>query len=135
LSQSFAEFRHFQTLYLGLDPFLIALFFSCFAVGNYTQAIECAKTYLLFFPNDEVMSQNLAYYSAMIGEEQASSIGPREVKYLPRCQLSPNQRALPVQCGVGVWAHLPLRGGGSTRCLGDMMSLTMSVLCMQVCIL
>nr|XP_020026617.1 prolyl 3-hydroxylase 1 isoform X2 [Castor canadensis] len=52
--------------------------FAYYNIGNYTQAIECAKTYLLFFPNDEVMSQNLAYYSAMIGEEQASSIGPRE---------------------------------------------------------
>lgn len=51
-----------------------------FAVGNYTQAIECAKTYLLFFPNDEVMNQNLAYYTAMLGEEAARSIGPREVR-------------------------------------------------------
>uniref|UniRef100_A0A2K6LE49 procollagen-proline 3-dioxygenase n=2 Tax=Rhinopithecus TaxID=542827 RepID=A0A2K6LE49_RHIBE len=46
--------------------------------GNYTQAVECAKTYLLFFPNDEVMNQNLAYYAAMLGEEHARSIGPRE---------------------------------------------------------
>uniref|UniRef100_A0A8C2NCM4 procollagen-proline 3-dioxygenase n=1 Tax=Capra hircus TaxID=9925 RepID=A0A8C2NCM4_CAPHI len=52
--------------------------FQAITVGNYTQAIECAKTYLLFFPNDEVMSQNLAYYTAMLGEEQARSIGPRE---------------------------------------------------------
>lgn len=58
-------------------------FFSPFAVGNYTQAIECAKTYLLFFPNDEVMNQNLAYYTAMFGEEQARSIGPREVRDVP----------------------------------------------------
>uniref|UniRef100_A0A452VJA6 procollagen-proline 3-dioxygenase n=1 Tax=Ursus maritimus TaxID=29073 RepID=A0A452VJA6_URSMA len=52
--------------------------FAYYNIGNYTQAIECAKTYLLFFPNDEVMSQNLAYYTAMIGEEPARSIGPRE---------------------------------------------------------
>ena len=62
-----------------------AIFFFPFTVGNYTQAIECAKTYLLFFPNDEVMNQNLAYYAAMLGEEQARSIGPREVRDL--CQL------------------------------------------------
>ena len=61
--------------------FLFSHFFP-FAVGNYTQAIECAKTYLLFFPNDEVMSQNLAYYTAMLGEKQARSIGPREVRDL-----------------------------------------------------
>ncbi|XP_006153781.2 prolyl 3-hydroxylase 1 [Tupaia chinensis] len=52
--------------------------FAYYNVGNYTQAIECAKTYLLFFPNDEVMSQNLAYYTATLGEEAARSIGPRE---------------------------------------------------------
>ncbi|KAB1268868.1 Prolyl 3-hydroxylase 1 [Camelus dromedarius] len=52
--------------------------FAYYNIGNYTQAIECAKTYLLFFPNDEVMSQNLAYYTAMLGEEQARSISPRE---------------------------------------------------------
>ena len=28
------------------------------------------------------MSQNLAYYTAMLGEEQARSIGPREVRDL-----------------------------------------------------
>ncbi|XP_007110113.1 prolyl 3-hydroxylase 1 [Physeter macrocephalus] len=52
--------------------------FAYYNIGNYTQAIECAKTYLLFFPNDEVMNQNLVYYTAMLGEEQARSIGPRE---------------------------------------------------------
>uniref|UniRef100_A0ABI8AGZ4 procollagen-proline 3-dioxygenase n=1 Tax=Felis catus TaxID=9685 RepID=A0ABI8AGZ4_FELCA len=52
--------------------------FAYYNIGNYTQAIECAKTYLLFFPNDEVMNQNLAYYTAMLGEEPARSIGPRE---------------------------------------------------------
>lgn len=52
--------------------------FAYYNIGNYTQAIECAKTYLLFFPNDEVMHQNLAYYTAMLGEEEASSISPRE---------------------------------------------------------
>ncbi|GAB5574951.1 prolyl 3-hydroxylase 1 [Prionailurus iriomotensis] len=52
--------------------------FAYYNIGNYTQAIECAKTYLLFFPNDEVMNQNLAYYTAMLGEEPARSFGPRE---------------------------------------------------------
>eukprot|EP00071_Canis_lupus_P023687 XP_013975062.1 prolyl 3-hydroxylase 1 isoform X2 [Canis lupus familiaris] len=52
--------------------------FAYYNIGNYTQAIECAKTYLLFFPNDEVMNQNLAYYTAMVGEEPARFISPRE---------------------------------------------------------
>ncbi|KAI5139780.1 Prolyl 3-Hydroxylase 1 [Manis pentadactyla] len=52
--------------------------FAYYNIGNYTQAVECAKTYLLFFPDDEVMNQNLAYYTAMLGEEQARAIGPHE---------------------------------------------------------
>lgn len=54
------------------SPFLIA-------DGNYEKAIECAKTYLLFFPHDEVMNQNLAYYTAVLGENLATPIQPREV--------------------------------------------------------
>uniref|UniRef100_A0A6J0UUQ0 procollagen-proline 3-dioxygenase n=1 Tax=Pogona vitticeps TaxID=103695 RepID=A0A6J0UUQ0_9SAUR len=52
--------------------------FAYYNSGNYEKAIECAKTYLLFFPNDEVMKQNLAYYSAMLGEDLAKPIHPRE---------------------------------------------------------
>ncbi|XP_075410928.1 prolyl 3-hydroxylase 1 [Tenrec ecaudatus] len=52
--------------------------FAYYNIGNYTQAIECAQTYLLFFPHDEVMNQNLAYYIAMLGEGQAATLGPRK---------------------------------------------------------
>lgn len=69
-----------QDLILSFWPFPLSHSSFHFAVGNYTQAVECAKTYLLFFPNDEVMNQNLAYYAAMLGEEHARSIGPREVR-------------------------------------------------------
>lgn len=71
-----------QFLVPRIRGFLPSHCFSPFAVGNYTQAIECAKTYLLFFPNDEVMSQNLAYYTAMLGDEPAGSIRPRQVSAL-----------------------------------------------------
>jgi hypothetical protein len=98
---------------LGLYPSLTAVCFSSFAVGNYTQAIECAKTYLLFFPNDEVMHQNLAYYTAMLGEEEASSISPREVRDWLLAE--PNQKE--DECswgGVGwgrSWTQLVTQGG------------------------
>ncbi|CAM4682774.1 unnamed protein product [Caretta caretta] len=52
--------------------------FAYYNSGNYEKAIECAKTYLLFFPNDEVMNQNLAYYAAVLGERLAAPINPRE---------------------------------------------------------
>ncbi|XP_039223711.1 prolyl 3-hydroxylase 1 [Crotalus tigris] len=52
--------------------------FAYYNSGNYGKAVECAKTYLLFFPNDDVMKQNVAYYAAMLGEHLAEHIGPRE---------------------------------------------------------
>ncbi|XP_053546543.1 prolyl 3-hydroxylase 1 [Bombina bombina] len=51
--------------------------FAYYSIENYTKAIESAKTYLLFHPNDEVMNQNLAYYVAVFGEEQGKLIQPR----------------------------------------------------------
>ncbi|XP_075461223.1 prolyl 3-hydroxylase 1-like [Ascaphus truei] len=52
--------------------------FSYYSTDNYTKAIECARTHLLFFPNDEVMNQNLAYYVAVLGEDKAKLIRARE---------------------------------------------------------
>uniref|UniRef100_A0A3Q3WED4 procollagen-proline 3-dioxygenase n=1 Tax=Mola mola TaxID=94237 RepID=A0A3Q3WED4_MOLML len=53
--------------------------FSYYNSEKYEQAIECTKTFLLFHPNDEVMNQNLAYYSAVLGEDKAQTISAREV--------------------------------------------------------
>ncbi|KFV62106.1 Prolyl 3-hydroxylase 1, partial [Dryobates pubescens] len=65
-----------------LEDFLPSHFnylqFAYYNNGNYDKAIECAKTYLLFFPSDEVMSQNLAYYTAVLGQNLADLIQPRE---------------------------------------------------------
>ncbi|KAM9299317.1 prolyl 3-hydroxylase 1 [Gastrophryne carolinensis] len=63
--------------------------FAYYNTENYTKAIECAKTFLLFHPQDEVMNQNLVYYSAVFGEEQAALIQPREniKKYIERSLL------------------------------------------------
>ncbi|KAM8927282.1 prolyl 3-hydroxylase 1 [Pelodytes ibericus] len=65
-----------------IDDFLPShyhyLQFAYYTTNNYTQAIECAKTYLLFYPEDEVMKQNLAYYTAVLGEDKARVIHARE---------------------------------------------------------
>ncbi|XP_025906922.1 prolyl 3-hydroxylase 1 [Nothoprocta perdicaria] len=65
-----------------LEDFLPSHFnylqFAYYNNGNYEKAVECAKTFLLFFPNDEVMKQNLAYYTAVLGETLAGPIEPRE---------------------------------------------------------
>ncbi|XP_068450330.1 prolyl 3-hydroxylase 1 isoform X2 [Clinocottus analis] len=53
--------------------------FSYYNSEKYEQAIECAKTFLLFHPADEVMNQNLAYYSAVLGEDKARDITARQV--------------------------------------------------------
>uniref|UniRef100_A0A673A4P0 procollagen-proline 3-dioxygenase n=1 Tax=Sphaeramia orbicularis TaxID=375764 RepID=A0A673A4P0_9TELE len=53
--------------------------FSYYNSEKYEKAIECAKTFLLFRPNDEVMNQNLAYYSVVLGEDKAETISARQV--------------------------------------------------------
>ncbi|KAL1264986.1 hypothetical protein QQF64_003013 [Cirrhinus molitorella] len=53
--------------------------FSYYNSEKYEEAIECAKTYLLFHPEDEVMAQNLAYYSTVLGDDKAVNITAREV--------------------------------------------------------
>ncbi|XP_029287600.1 prolyl 3-hydroxylase 1 [Cottoperca gobio] len=53
--------------------------FSYYNSEKYEQAIECAKTFLLFHPDDEVMKQNLAYYSAVLGEVKAGTISAKQV--------------------------------------------------------
>lgn len=53
--------------------------FSYYNSEKYEQAIECAKTFLLFHPDDGVMNQNLAYYSAVLGEDKAQTISARQV--------------------------------------------------------
>ncbi|XP_071376821.1 prolyl 3-hydroxylase 1 [Centroberyx affinis] len=53
--------------------------FSYYNSAKFEQAIECAKTFLLFHPEDEVMKQNLAYYSVMLGEDKAETISARQV--------------------------------------------------------
>ncbi|KAG7229684.1 hypothetical protein INR49_012731 [Caranx melampygus] len=53
--------------------------FSYYNSEKYEQAIECAKTFLLFRPDDEVMKQNLAYYSVVLGEDKAETILARQV--------------------------------------------------------
>ncbi|XP_036415919.1 prolyl 3-hydroxylase 1 [Colossoma macropomum] len=53
--------------------------FSYYNSEQYEKAIESAKTYLLFHPEDEVMKQNLAYYSVVLGEDKAADISAREV--------------------------------------------------------
>ncbi|XP_022538024.2 prolyl 3-hydroxylase 1 [Astyanax mexicanus] len=66
-----------------IEDFLPAHFnylqFSYYNSEKYEKAIESAKTYLLFHPEDEVMKQNLAYYSAVLGEEKAADISAMEV--------------------------------------------------------
>ncbi|CAL1607651.1 unnamed protein product [Knipowitschia caucasica] len=65
------------------DDFLPSQFnylqFSYYNSENFAKAIECAKTYLLFHPEDVVMKQNLAYYSVVLGEKEAAAIAPRQV--------------------------------------------------------
>uniref|UniRef100_A0A8D2IZ64 procollagen-proline 3-dioxygenase n=1 Tax=Varanus komodoensis TaxID=61221 RepID=A0A8D2IZ64_VARKO len=48
-----------------------------FPVGNVDMAAECAATYLLFYPSDEMMLKKLKRYQAELGEE--TPVAAREV--------------------------------------------------------
>lgn len=61
-----------------LPTHLDYLQFAYYNSENYSQAIECTKTYLLFYPNDEVMNQNLQYYQAVLGDELSRHLTHRE---------------------------------------------------------
>uniref|UniRef100_A0A8C5DXE2 procollagen-proline 3-dioxygenase n=1 Tax=Gouania willdenowi TaxID=441366 RepID=A0A8C5DXE2_GOUWI len=52
--------------------------FSYYNSEKYEQAIQCAKTFLLFHPEEQVMTQNLNYYSVVLGEDKAATIAPRQ---------------------------------------------------------
>ncbi|XP_061687561.1 prolyl 3-hydroxylase 1 isoform X2 [Syngnathoides biaculeatus] len=66
-----------------LEDFLPSHFnylqFSYYNGERYDLAIECAKTFLLFHPDNEVMKQNLAYYSAILGMDKADFIPARQM--------------------------------------------------------
>uniref|UniRef100_A0A8C4ZV71 procollagen-proline 3-dioxygenase n=1 Tax=Gadus morhua TaxID=8049 RepID=A0A8C4ZV71_GADMO len=58
--------------------------FSYYNSEKYEKAIECAKTFLMFHPEDEVMTQNLAYYSAVLGDDLALTLTPRQQSLLEK---------------------------------------------------
>lgn len=68
--------KHFEDF---LPSHFNYLQFSYYNSEKYEQAIECAKTYLLFHPEDVVMTQNLNYYSVVLGEDKAAAIPARQV--------------------------------------------------------
>ncbi|XP_054839117.1 prolyl 3-hydroxylase 2 isoform X2 [Eublepharis macularius] len=64
--------------------------FAYYRVGNYVQALECARSYLLFHPNDEDVLDNESYYESLLEESvDLASIKPREyaVMFLRRHKL------------------------------------------------
>uniref|UniRef100_A0AAR2JUY5 procollagen-proline 3-dioxygenase n=1 Tax=Pygocentrus nattereri TaxID=42514 RepID=A0AAR2JUY5_PYGNA len=78
--------------------------FSYYNSEQYEKAIESAKTYLLFHPEDEVMKQNLAYYSVVLGEDKAADISAREVlTKLPHSQPFVNWRPNKASSDKGVF--------------------------------
>lgn len=51
-------------------------------VGDYAKALECARSFLLFHPEDEDVLDNESYYESLLEEESVDleSIKPREVR-------------------------------------------------------
>uniref|UniRef100_A0A8C4P5U9 procollagen-proline 3-dioxygenase n=1 Tax=Dromaius novaehollandiae TaxID=8790 RepID=A0A8C4P5U9_DRONO len=60
--------------------------FAYYRVGDYVKALECAKSYLLFHPDDEDVLENASYYEGLLeGTLDPDTIKPRkEAKMLLR---------------------------------------------------
>uniref|UniRef100_A0A8C0UVY1 procollagen-proline 3-dioxygenase n=1 Tax=Cyanistes caeruleus TaxID=156563 RepID=A0A8C0UVY1_CYACU len=60
--------------------------FAYYRVGDYVKALECAKSYLLFHPDDEDVLENAGYYEGLLeGTVNPATIKPRkEAKTLLR---------------------------------------------------
>ncbi|XP_031975674.1 prolyl 3-hydroxylase 2 isoform X1 [Corvus moneduloides] len=60
--------------------------FAYYRVGDYVKALECAKSYLLFHPDDEDVLENAGYYEGLLeGTVDPATIKPRkEAKTLLR---------------------------------------------------
>uniref|UniRef100_A0A8C0IMK9 procollagen-proline 3-dioxygenase n=1 Tax=Chelonoidis abingdonii TaxID=106734 RepID=A0A8C0IMK9_CHEAB len=55
--------------------------FAYYRVGEYVKALECAKSYLLFHPDDEAVLENADYYNSLLEETMdPETIKPREVR-------------------------------------------------------
>uniref|UniRef100_A0A8C8SKC1 procollagen-proline 3-dioxygenase n=1 Tax=Pelusios castaneus TaxID=367368 RepID=A0A8C8SKC1_9SAUR len=53
--------------------------FAYYRVGEYMKALECAKSYLLFHPDDEAVLENVAYYKSLLEETlDPETIKPRK---------------------------------------------------------
>uniref|UniRef100_K7GAA7 procollagen-proline 3-dioxygenase n=1 Tax=Pelodiscus sinensis TaxID=13735 RepID=K7GAA7_PELSI len=50
--------------------------FAYYRVGEYVKALECAKSYLLFHPDDEAVLENVDYYTSLLEE----TVNPENVK-------------------------------------------------------
>uniref|UniRef100_A0A8C0GCI9 procollagen-proline 3-dioxygenase n=1 Tax=Chelonoidis abingdonii TaxID=106734 RepID=A0A8C0GCI9_CHEAB len=64
--------------------------FAYYRVGEYVKALECAKSYLLFHPDDEAVLENADYYNSLLEETMdPETIKPREeaAKFLRRHKL------------------------------------------------
>ncbi|XP_058044913.1 prolyl 3-hydroxylase 2 isoform X1 [Ahaetulla prasina] len=64
--------------------------FAYFRVGDYVQALECTRTYLLFHPDDEDVLENEDYYKSLLeGSFDLEAVKPREeaVTFLRRHRL------------------------------------------------
>uniref|UniRef100_A0A803YMY6 procollagen-proline 3-dioxygenase n=1 Tax=Meleagris gallopavo TaxID=9103 RepID=A0A803YMY6_MELGA len=55
--------------------------FAYYRVGDYVKALECARTYLIFHPDDEDVLENAAYYEGLLeGILDPATIKPRKVR-------------------------------------------------------
>ncbi|XP_069765736.1 prolyl 3-hydroxylase 1-like isoform X2 [Narcine bancroftii] len=60
-------------------PSVFTLLLSAYhQVGDYERAVECSRTCLLFWPNDQAVLGDLEYFQSRLGEERSEQVRARE---------------------------------------------------------
>uniref|UniRef100_A0A8C9L7Z8 procollagen-proline 3-dioxygenase n=1 Tax=Pavo cristatus TaxID=9049 RepID=A0A8C9L7Z8_PAVCR len=87
--------------------------FAYYRVGDYVKALECARTYLLFHPDDEDVLENAAYYEGLLeGTLDPATIKPRkEAKALLRRHKLESHLLRVAAVGLGFTYTEPVRPG------------------------
>uniref|UniRef100_A0A8C3LRQ6 Prolyl 3-hydroxylase 2 n=1 Tax=Chrysolophus pictus TaxID=9089 RepID=A0A8C3LRQ6_CHRPC len=89
--------------------------FAYYRVGDYVKALECARTYLLFHPDDEDVLENAAYYEGLLEDTlDPATVKPRkEAKALLRRYKLESHLLRVAAVGLGFTYTEPVRPGSA----------------------
>uniref|UniRef100_A0A8C9NJE6 procollagen-proline 3-dioxygenase n=1 Tax=Serinus canaria TaxID=9135 RepID=A0A8C9NJE6_SERCA len=111
--------------------------FAYYRVGDYVKALECAKSYLLFHPDDEDVLENAGYYEGLLeGAVDPATIKPRkEARTLLRRHKLESHLLRVAAAGLGFAYTEPVTpacaGPAPSQCKQDQGTFSRIVLCLS----